>query len=143
MSSEKGNVEVVRQLFKAVVERDVEPMFEIYDPKVVIREAPSLPYGGEYRGHEGVVNHGLGYLGTWEALQTSNEHQLEPKFFISGDHVFVRWRQRARAPNGERLDLPALSVYRLRDGRVVESQMHHFDTAAILRFLGKASGAGS
>ena len=129
------NVAVVRRLFQAVDEREVEPMFEVYDPAVVIREAPSLPYGGEYRGHEGVVDHGLGYLGTWDPVQTDAERPLAPEFFGSGDHVFVLWHQRARGPAGEKLDLPALSMYRLRDGKVIESQMHHFDTAAILRFL--------
>jgi ketosteroid isomerase-like protein len=132
------NVEIVRRLFRAVEEREVEPMFEIYDPEVVIREARSLPYGGEHHGHEGMVNHGLGYVGTWGPLQASDERRLEPGFFHSGDHVFVRWRQKARGSNGETLDLPALSVYRLEEGKVIESEMYQFDTAAILRFLDRA-----
>lgn len=39
------NVEVIRRLFHAVEARDIEPMYEIYSPEVVIREAASLPYG--------------------------------------------------------------------------------------------------
>jgi ketosteroid isomerase-like protein len=137
------NVEIVRRLFKAVDDRDVEPMLEIYDPEVVIREAPSLPYGGEYHGHEGMVSHGLGYLATWDPVQNSAEQPLEPEFFESGEHVFVRWRQRARGPGGELLDLPALSRYRLRAGKVIESEMYQFDTAAILRFLDSSTPGAS
>ena len=134
-----SNVEIVRRLFQTVEERDLETMFELYDPEVVIREAPSLPYGGEYHGHEGVVEHGLGYLGTWQPVQQPGDETLEPEFLDGGDRVFVRWHQKATAPDGARVDLPAISEYRLRDGKIVSSAMHHFDTAAILRFLERAA----
>lgn len=41
----------------------------------------------------------------------------------------VRW------VTGESTDLPAVSVYQVRDGKIVESQMFQ-DTSAILDFLG-------
>ena len=31
-----------------------------------------------------------------------------------------------------------VSVYRLREGRIIESRMFHFDTAALLQFLNNA-----
>ena len=133
------NVEIVRRLFKTVEERDLETMFDLYDPEVVIREAPSLPYGGEYHGHEGVVEHGLGYLGTWQPVQQPEDEALDPEFMEAGDRVFVRWHQKATAPDGEKVDLLAISEYRVRDGKIVSSAMHHFDTAAILGFLERAT----
>jgi ketosteroid isomerase-like protein len=133
------NVEIVRRLFQTVEERDLETMLELYDPKVVIRESPSLPYGGEYHGHEGVVEHGLGYLGTWDPVQRAGDETLEPEFLDGGDRVFVRWRQKATAPSGEHVDFPAVSEYRLRDGKIVGSSMHQFDTEAIRRFLERAA----
>jgi len=39
---------------------------------------------------------------------------------------------------GKSIDLPAVSVYRLASGKIVESRMLHFDTAALLNFLGDA-----
>ncbi len=136
------NVEIVRRLFQTVEERDLETMFELYDPEVVIREAPSLPYGGEYHGHAGVVEHGIGYLGTWYPVQGPEDASLDPEFIDGGDRVFVRWHQRATAPDGEQVDLPAISEYCIQDGKIVSSAMHHFDTAAILDFLERAE-AGS
>ncbi len=133
------NVEIVRRLFRTVEERDLETMFELYDPEVVIRESTSLPYGGEYHGHDGVVEHGLGYLGTWMPVQQPGDETLEPEFLGGGDRVFVRWRQKATAPNGENVDWPALSEYRLRDGRIVGSSMHQFDTEGIVQFLERAA----
>jgi ketosteroid isomerase-like protein len=137
--TERENVDIVRRLFQAVEDRDIEPMYEIYAPDVVIREAASLPYGGEYRGHDGMERHGLGYLEAWERFQTGHDRRLEPEFSGDGEMVFVRWRQRAHAADGSRLDLPAVSVYRLRDGCIVESTMHHLDTAALARFFDQAA----
>ena len=134
-----NNAELVRDLFDAVRRRDVDAVFSLYDPEVVIREAPSLPYGGEYRGHEGALAHGLGYLEAWDALQTEEDKDLEPDIAAAGDQVYVRWRQKAHRSDGEPLDLPCISVYELRAGRIVTSAMHHLDTAAILEFLDGAT----
>lgn len=131
----RANLETVRRLFEAVEHRDLEPMYEIYDRAVVIREADSLPYGGEYRGHEGLVEHALGYVRAWDPLQTDADRDLEARFWADADRVFVLWRQKGRAPDRAQLNLPAISLYRLRGSQVVEARMHHFDTAAIVDFL--------
>ena len=131
------NVDIVKRLFRAVEERDIEPMFEIYDPGVVIHEARSLPYGGCFQGHEGVIEHGWAYLQAWDAIQTDTDRDLEPEFVAAGDRVLVRWKQKAHGRDGKTLEVPVVSEYRLRDGRVVESRMHTFDSALLADFLGE------
>lgn len=129
-------MEAVRRLFAAVEERDLAGVLAAYDPEVVIREAESLPYGGVYRGVEGAERHARGYAAAWGGLQTPAERKLDATFFDAGEHIVVLWRQRGAAADGSReFDEPAVSVYRLRGGRVVESQMFHADTAAVRRFL--------
>jgi uncharacterized protein len=130
------NMEAVRRLFKAVEERDLTGVLAAYDPEVVIREAESLPYGGVYRGIEGAERHARGYEQAWGRLQTPAERRLDATFLDAGEQVVVLWRQRGRAADGSReFDMPAVSVYRLRGGRVVESQMFHADASAVRRFL--------
>jgi ketosteroid isomerase-like protein len=131
----RTSASVVRRLFEAVETRDVEPMYGLYAPDVVIHEAPSLPWGGEFRGHDGVLRHGLGYVRTWEPLQTAADRRLDPEVAAEGDRVFVTWRQRAHDRDGRQLDLPAVSAYALASGRIVDARMYHFDTVAILAFL--------
>lgn len=132
----QSNVETIHRLFAAVEMRDRAGVLAAYDPEVVIREAESLPYGGVYRGHEGAVKHGEGYVGTWDRWQTTDEMKLSPVFLDAGDVVVVLWRQ--RAADGERIfDAAAASVYKLRGGKIIESQMFQ-DTAAVLRFLAGA-----
>ena len=58
---------------------------------------------------------------------------MDAEFLDAGDYVVVLWRQ--RAANGERkFDSSAASVYKLCDGKIVESEMFQ-DTAAVLEFL--------
>lgn len=136
------NAQAARRLFEAVEHRSREGVVAIYDQNIVINEAPSLPYGGEFLGHEGALRHGQGFRAAWDRYQPSKTRGLEPRFIAQGDHVAVLWRHRAENhETGERLDLPAAGFYRFLDGKVVDSRMFHFDIAALLRFLnGKAPG---
>jgi uncharacterized protein len=141
-SSAQLNAEKARLLFQAVEHRNRDGVAAIYDKNIVINEAPSLPYGGEYRGHEGAVRHGLGYRAAWDRFQRSSARGLEPQFIAQGDHVVVLWHQKAENDEtGEKIDLPAVSVYRFVDGRIVDSRMFHFDTASLLQFLGREPAA--
>ena len=129
----KENVEVVKRLFDAVERRDREGVFAAYHPEIIIREAETLSYGGEFHGFEGAMKHALGYRAAWDALQSKTEQELSPAFLDAGDYVVVLWRQ--RAVNGDKkLDSSAASVYKLRDGKIIESEMFQ-DTAAIRDFL--------
>jgi uncharacterized protein len=129
------NVEVIRRLFRAVEARDIEPMYQIYSTDVVVREAPSLPYGGEYAGHAGILEHGMGYVEAWDHLQDDEDRRMDAEFVDAGERVFVCWHQRAHGRDGTRLDLPVVSVYDLHGGQVVRSTMYHLDTATLLTFL--------
>jgi uncharacterized protein len=130
------NVETIRSLFRGVEERDLGAYLAACDRDVVVREPGSLPYGGEYHGREGVRRHAAGWMRTWSVLQPGDERKLGAAFVEAGDDVVVRWRLRARAPDGNgMLDMPMVSLYRLRNGKVVEARMFYSDTAEVLRFL--------
>src|SRR5580704_18130802 len=99
------------------------------EENVVINEAPSLPYGGEYRGLEDALRHGQGFRACWDRFEPWNARGLEPRFIAQSDHVAVLWRHKAEnAENGQRIDLPAVSIYRFLEGKIVDSRMCHFDT---------------
>ncbi|HEV8159084.1 MAG TPA: nuclear transport factor 2 family protein [Pyrinomonadaceae bacterium] len=123
----------MRRLFEAVERRDLAEVLAAYDPKIVIREADTLPYGGVYQGYEGAQKHAAGYVQTWGNFQTADEQKMDAEFLDAGDYVIVRWRQRA-ANGGQKFDSSAASVYKLRNGKIVESEMFQ-DTAAVLQFL--------
>jgi uncharacterized protein len=128
----------VRKLFEAVARRDAGAYFGAFHPDILISEAPSLPYGGEYSGLEGVLRHAERFRATWDRYQSEDSRELEPEFLAIANRVIVLWRLRARAANGEGIDLPVVSIYRLKDRKIIESRMYHFDTVALMRFLNRA-----
>jgi uncharacterized protein len=145
---EQANIAVVQKMFAAVANRgDSEGFAEkwaaylsLFDKDVVIHEAASLPYGGDYVGAAGVAAHAKGFSDTWSALQSSEHRGLQPSFLAKDDQVVVLWRQQGTNPQtGEQFDMPVTSVYRLKDERVAESRMLHFDAGAVRDFLARAS----
>jgi ketosteroid isomerase-like protein len=130
------DVENIRRLFKAVEDRDVAGVLAAYAPEIVIRDAESLPYGGVYYGFEGAKQHIEGAARTWNHLQPAVERKMDAVFLESGDYVMVLWRLKGLATSsGRKLDSPVVSVYKMRSGKIVESQMFYADTVAIVQFL--------
>jgi ketosteroid isomerase-like protein len=144
----QSNADVVLEVFRAVEERDRDGLFAVYHDDVEFVEAPSLPYGGSVRGKD-ILHRQLEatpeatWLGTWGPLQpTAAERRMDPRVIATvGDEVTVAYTQRAVSPDGERFESPVLGLYQVRDGQFARAQMFHFDTAAILSFLERASSA--
>jgi len=139
-------LEVVKHLF-AIVEQPPSAkrasVLEAYHRDIVIHEAPSLPYGGDYYGHEGARRHGAGFNRTWDPFQISPEARgLDPIFLETrGDYVVVLFRHKAVAPHsGRKIDLPEVGVYKVQEGQVIESWMFHQDIGAILDLLKQVEG---
>lgn len=138
-AGQRRNEDVMRRLFVAVAARDASAL-EFYAPSVRIHEAASLPYGGDYAGTDGVVQHATNYRRHWDGLQGPAERDFDPQFFARGDEVAVFWRQRARHADGRAIDMPVASLYTLADGKITDSRMFHFDAAAIAAFLADDAG---
>ena len=125
----------VEALFDAVDRRDPAGVLAAYAENVTIHEAESLPYGGDHSGPE-VLRHGQQFRAAWDRFQPNEQRGLDPQIITDGDHVVVQWRHRLENPKtGDSLDLPAVSVYRMENTKIIDSRMFHFDTAALLRFL--------
>ncbi|OWY64177.1 hypothetical protein B7486_48740 [cyanobacterium TDX16] len=130
------NLENIRCLFKAVEERDIAGVLAAYAPEIIIRDAESLPYGGIHHGFEGAKQHIEGAAQTWNHLQPPAERKMDAVFLDAEDYAIVLWRLKGlAASSGRKLDLPVVSVYKMRDGKIVESQMFYSDTVAIQQFL--------
>ena len=131
------DVAVVQLLFAAVEDRDLGSLLACYSEDVEITEADALPYGGVWRGTEGAVGHAMGFMETWGELQGPEEARLNARFWGDGaGTVCALFRHRAvDAATGRRFDAAEVGIYRVREGRVVRSQMFHADTASVIAFL--------
>lgn len=130
------NLENTRRLFKAVEERDVVGVLAAYDPEIVIRDATSLPYGGVYKGLEEAKQHIEGAAYTWNPFQLEAQRKMDAIFLDAGEYVVVLWCLKGLdTSSGRKLKVPTVSVDKMREGKIVESQMFYADTAAITQFL--------
>jgi uncharacterized protein len=142
--SQMSNAEVVLATIRAVEERELPKLLDLYHDEVELHEAPSLPYGGIARGKDSLraqlSSPETSWLGTWGPLQpTEAERRMDPRVVgTNGNEIVVAYRQRALSPTGERLDQPVVALYGVRDGKFARAQMFHFDTAAINDFLARA-----
>lgn len=136
------NLEVLRRVYHAIERRDAATIFAAHHPDVVVHEPPGLPYGGTWRGLDGVRRHAAGFIAAWGQLQRPEDRGLDPRFVASGDTIVALWRLRAWSPvAGAALDEPAVTVHRFAAGLIAESRMYYFRLEAIRAFLGMVDEA--
>ena len=132
------NAELMLKIFRAIEQRDAQPLRELFDPGLEMHWPPSLPYGGT---HTASTPGPTTWSQTWAPLQpTDAERRMDPRIVAAaGDEVVVLWQQRGVAPAGERFDGEVLALYKLRNGKLIRAQMFYFDTVATARFLANAN----
>ena len=131
----KADVEVVQEFEDAFVRGDMEHVLSLLAPDIVVHEAPSVPYPGDHRGHEGFLRLADAFNSVWEIVS-----ELELTFLDGGDGqvaAVVAYDAVARA-TGVRLRQRMVEVYTVRDGRITDLDVYYRDTAAIVEATGGA-----
>src|SRR6478672_6470439 len=64
----RANVEVVERFEDAFVRGDMDEVLSLVSPDIVVHEAPSLPYPGDHRGHEGFLKLADAFNSVWEIV---------------------------------------------------------------------------
>lgn len=104
-----------------------EPLAPYFSPDVVLHQAEGLPYGGTWRGHEGMERFFIAMSQTWESFD-----MVEQTFLATEDPVVVLTQVHARArATGRELTFPILQTITVKDGRITEVRPFYWDTAAI------------
>ncbi|MFC4561807.1 nuclear transport factor 2 family protein [Nocardiopsis mangrovi] len=98
-----------------------------FAPDVVLHQAEGLPFGGTWRGHEGMERFFHAMTRTWDAFD-----MVEQEFLAAGDTAVVRTQVRARSrATGREIAFPVLQTVTFADGRIAEVRPFYWDTAAI------------
>ena len=109
------NVELVRGVYAAFGRRDVEDVARCVSPDFVAEQSPELPWGGSYRGLDG--------LQKFLAALTSHVHSnlAAERFLDAGENVVLIGRtQGTTVADGRPFDVPVAHVWKIRDGKLVE-----------------------
>ena len=123
--------------------QDLDGLLGLYHRDVVVREPWSVPHGGVHRGLDQARCAAVCRSETWGPYQQNTDLSPDPEVVaLNDDLVAARWRLRACDDAGEGVDVEAIDIYRLRDGKVLELETYYRDTAAMVSFLARASRAG-
>lgn len=125
------SVDVVRGVYEALGRGDVPAVLGAMSDDIEWHEAEGMPYGGVYHGGEAVAKNVFGPI-----TQDVSAFAVTPEEFIaSGDAVAVVARYTGTgAASGERLDLPVVHVWDVRDGKITRFRQF-VDTAKFLEVV--------
>ena len=114
------NVDVVRRMFAAFAERDLEAMLASMDEEVeFLPVTANLTTGGvPYRGHDGIARYLEDVAGVWPQLRIYPEELRD-----LGDSVVALGRVRARG-GGMIIDQPTGWVFKMRAGRILRGRVY-------------------
>ncbi|MFF1381801.1 nuclear transport factor 2 family protein [Streptomyces sp. NPDC058308] len=98
-----------------------------FSPEVVLHQAEGLPYGGTWRGHDGMARFFLAMSEAWETFDITRQ-----EFLATGPTAVVHSDIRARArATGRELAFPILQTVTVRAGRITEVRPFYWDTALL------------
>ena len=127
-----SNIDLARRFHDAVVSGDIDAVRDCVSDDFVLHEPPSLPYGGDYHGHEESARLGAVLSEVWEGtdnvevtlLDAGDDRVLS---LVEGDVV-------ARA-TGTPVSLRIAEIHTIRDGKIVDARVFYWDTAEVVKAM--------
>lgn len=105
-----------------------EHVLPVVHEEIVIYEPPSVPYAGEFHGHDGWQDLARQFSETWEPT-AQIQCQYDP---VGDDEVLVRVELDVIAkPTGKPYTLKIAEFHRVRDGKICETNIYYWDTAGM------------
>lgn len=122
-----SNVDIIKCLYKAFAQGDLDTVFTLLDPSIEWIESDGIPYGGVFKGHEAVLKGVFEKIGAeWDNF-TAHVDQ----FIDSGDVVVTLGTDSGiYQATGKQMSAPTASVWTLENGKVVKFRQY-IDTLAV------------
>jgi ketosteroid isomerase-like protein len=129
MTDPSSPVEVVRAIYDALAGGDLASLFGHLDEACTLTQDDRLPWGGEFRGHDGFATFGLALRGAIESQVT-----IDAIFEADGEVIEVGRTKGTVNATGATFDVAEVHRWTIRDGKAVAA---HFaiDTPAMLAAL--------
>ena len=134
-----NGIEALQRFYQAESEyvqtggKDFGPVAATLHPQIVMIQADSLPFGGQWHGREGFERWMQAFGEAWSSASAT-----DLRFFEHDDTVVVvaQMEVTARA-SGQSFRAPICHVVRIRDGLLMEFQMFYWDMVATNRALAR------
>lgn len=123
--------------FMESAQEDFTGLATIFHPDIVVHEPASLPYAGDWRGHESLGRLFKRMRDAWSLMNVENMSAT-----IDGDTLFMCSTLVATArKSGIEIRQPFAEVLKIEGGLVIEGTPFYYDTAAICAALAATSAA--
>jgi ketosteroid isomerase-like protein len=125
-----------QEIYQAYADGDMELMFSYFSEDCIVREAPGLPFGGEWVGHDGMRS-----MFATMAEHFEMEATLLDVYEASPSTVIMHSLFRMTSKHGETVDMPVLEIFNCRDDHVFEAIPFYWDAARLAEMAaGPTSG---
>jgi ketosteroid isomerase-like protein len=122
----QADVDVTEQFLKAFAAGDIEGVFALLHPEVVIHEGAGLPYAGEYVGAAGLQDL-VGKIMTPMEM-TLDSYQVSD----GGDCAISRLEMTFTSrTSGKVVKMPGVEIYNTTDGKVSKIDVYYKSTSEI------------
>lgn len=129
-------IDVVRRMYDCLAAVDLDTILEIASPDIEVVQTDELPWGGHFRGHDGLGEFFLKLVGTITSAVTHDD------LFAAGDRVVQVGRTAGHVnATGAPFDIREVHVWRVADGRITRFEAY-IDTPAMLTALAADGPAG-
>jgi ketosteroid isomerase-like protein len=126
----QADVDVTEQFLKAFAAGDIETVFAMLDPEVVVHEGAGLPYAGEYVGPAGLQDLVGKIMTPFE--MTLDSYQVSD----GGDCAVARLQMTfTNRTSGRVVRMPGVEIYNTADGKVSKIDVFYKSTTEIAELL--------
>ena len=124
-----NNVDVIKHLYQAFAEGDLDTVGSLIDPNVEWIESEGIPYGGVFIGYEAVLNGVFASIGSeWDNFKARID-----QFIDAGDIVITLGTDSGTyKPTGKSMQAPTASIWTLKGGKVIKFRQY-IDTLAVFK----------
>lgn len=123
------NLEVIQALYRAFAERDIPSILGIVDPQVEIQQTPVLPWGGEFKGWQGLDQFMDGLI---HHIRSAVE--ITELIDAAESIVALGYTRGTVNRNGAPFEIRIAHVWTLREGKVLRFQPY-IQTPGMLAIL--------
>lgn len=127
--------QTVQTLYADLSQGNLSRILSIIDSNTVIYKPDSLPYGGVYKGRDGLISLMTAVNQTWASMQVIPASVIasEKEIVVTGECI-GKTRKTAKE-----VSIPFVHLWKLLPGLVTEIRLFYWDTAHMLTYLSAAN----
>lgn len=121
-------IDLVKQFYEHLANGNKQGAYSLLSESFILKQANSLPYGGEYVGINGLDNFFEKFFAFWKEFKT-----LNTDYYISGDKVFAISKIRGVTRDINKIiETEMIQVYTIVNEKLTSAQPFYFDTKELI-----------